>query len=433
MRILRVEKGESLDIRGLQGKDSTDETVRESVLEVVSQVRNGGDEALRELTKRFDRVDIENPRVSDAEISNAYGSVSTEFLAAIRETRDSVRRFHSAQIRDEPIVQTRPGVRAWRSWRPIDRVGLYVPGGTARYSSSVVMMAVPAALAGCDDIVLATPPDQQGGVPAQILVTAAECGVTEIYKMGGAQAIATLAYGTESIRKVRKIIGPGNAYVTAAKLEVFPHVAIDLPAGPSELLIIADETANEKWIAADLIANAEHGPDSLVMLLTTSRRVIERTLGEVERQIHSLPRRDIAAAALAAGVAVEVWDLQQASDISNRFAPEHLELMVEKPHDLLGGIDNAGSVFLGPWSSNAAGDYATGTNHVLPTGGFAAVFSPLSLEAFGRYMEVQELSEEGAEGLAPSAATIARSEGLEGHALALQARVTKRGGVALES
>jgi histidinol dehydrogenase len=403
-----------------------DPTVAETVRGIIAEVRAGGDEALRRLTHRFDGVWIDQFRISESEIRAAYHDVDQAFVDALRSSIEAVRCFHASQLRSERAVETTPGVRAWRVWRPLQRVGLYVPGGRARYPSSVVMLGVAAAVSGCPERVLVSPPAPDGKVPAPTLVAAAEVGMTEIYAVGGAQAIAALAYGSESIQPVDKIFGPGNVYVTAAKLAVFPEVAVDVPAGPSELMILADDSAEAAWIAADMIANAEHAPDSPVVLISLSKTLVDRVAQAVRTQLATLPRYAIAERALAeCGAAVYASDIEQAMTLVNDYAPEHLQLVVDDPHRALKMVENAGSVFLGAYSPNAAGDYATGTNHVLPTGGFARAFQALSIESFGRLMQVQELNAGGAARLTPTVENLARTEGFEGHARAMEIRASE--------
>jgi histidinol dehydrogenase len=327
------------------------------------------------------------------------------------------------QQRVEGPVETAAGVRVWREWRPIERVGLYVPGGRGAYPSSIVMLGVPAAIAGCPEVVLCTPPNADGSIPVATLVAAQLVGVHRVFKLGGAQAIAAMAHGTESVPRVDKLFGAGNAYVTAAKLLAFPQCALDVPAGPSELLIIAEEGANPAWIAADLLSDVEHGPDSPAVLVTTSPELAKMVAFEVERQVASLPRRDIARMALESwGLIVLVDSLEEAASVADRYAPEHLEIMTRYPRELLRRIHNVGSVFLGPYAPNAAGDYATGTNHVLPTSRYARTFSPVSVESFGRLIQCQELTRDGLSALTPTVARLARVEGLEGHARAVEVR-----------
>lgn len=407
---------------------SADSAVAAAVRETIAEVRGGGDQAVLRLTEQFDGVRLAGLRVAATDLEDAYAAVDRPFIDALRDSISTVRAFHTAQITVELQVETVPGVKAWRIWRPIERVGLYVPGGRARYPSSVVMLGVAAQVAGCRERVLATPPGPEGKVPAETLVAAAEVGITEIYSVGGAQAIAALAYGTESVRRVDKIFGPGNAYVTAAKLAVFPDVSIDMPAGPSELMIVADDSSNPEWIAADMLGNAEHAPDSPVVLVTPSRDLAGQVALAVSKQMQSLPRATFARSALEnCGGCALVSTVDEAFMLANDFAPEHLQLMVEDARGALGKVLNAGSVFLGGFSPNAVGDYATGTNHVLPTGGYARAFQALSVEAFGRMMQVQELNWDGIQRLTPTIARLARAEGLEGHARAAEIRASGGG------
>jgi histidinol dehydrogenase len=408
---------------GRAGDHGIDDVVKSTVHQILGDVKSNGDNALRRLTERFDGISVADLRVSGAEIAAAYDQLVPAFVQALSAAIEAVRVFHLQQLPSEQKVRTGPGVTAWRTWRPIDRVGLYVPGGRARYPSSVVMLGTVAAVAGCPERVLVSPPGADGMIPAPTLVAAAEAGITEIYKVGGAQAIGALAYGTESIRPVDKIFGPGNIFVTMAKLAVFPEVAIDVPAGPSELMIVADESADPDWIAADLLANAEHGADSPVLLISLSIGLAEEVRSAVQFQLQQLPRRDIAAQSLAEfGAIVLVDELDQAINIVNEYGPEHLQLMIRDPNAALARVRHAGSVFLGNESANAAGDYAVGTNHVLPTGGFARAFQALSVEAFGRAMQVQEVCANGVPTLAEWVGILARAEGLEGHARALEIR-----------
>ncbi|MDQ2743500.1 MAG: histidinol dehydrogenase, partial [Chloroflexota bacterium] len=372
---------------------------------------------------RFDGVRVDNLQVSPEEFAAARAALDPAISQALEAEIHSVGAFHAPQLpRSEP-VETAPGLCAWREWRPIQRVGLYVPGGRGPYPSSVVMLGIPATIAGCPEIVLCTPPGADGRIPAATLVGAELAGVHRVFKVGGAQAIAAMAFGTESVPAVDKLFGAGNAYVTAAKLLAFPHCALDAPAGPSELLILADEGANPAWIAADLLSDVEHGPDSPAVLVATSIEVARATAAEVERQLASLPRQAVAQQALSAwGLIVLVDTLSEAVEVADRYAAEHLEIMTADPHAVLSRINNVGSVFLGAYAPNAAGDYATGTNHVLPTSGYARTFAPLSVESFGRLIQCQELSAEGLANLLPTIQCLARTEGLEAHARAAEAR-----------
>ncbi len=398
-------------------------SVHESVRTILDAVEAGGDEAVRRLTREFDGVDVPVAAVSGVDVKRAYEAVTPDFLDALRRSIRAVELFHQEQIPVQTAVETNAGVRVWREWRPVRRVGLYVPGGGPSYPSTVVMLGVPAGLAGCTEQVLVSPPTCGGEIAPPTLVAAHELGITEVYRVGGAQAIAALAFGTESVRPVDKIFGPGNVYVTVAKQQVCGRVAIDMPAGPSELVIVADESARPSWIAADLLANAEHGSQSPAVLISTSSDLIGRVNRHLVAQLETLPRASVAAEALAGrSGAILVADLDQAVDLVNEVAPEHLEIVTEQPTAFLERVQNAGSVFLGAWSPNAAGDYGTGTNHVLPTAGFARSVGALSVEAFGKMMEVQQMDAGGIERITPTVATLARTEGFEGHARAIEIR-----------
>jgi histidinol dehydrogenase len=403
-------------------RQSLDE-IMPSVRSILRKVRSEGDAALRRYTRRFDCARLEELHVSDEELAAARDKVAPAVREALQAEVAAVRAFHQAQLPTKSTVETAPGVRAWREWRPIERVGLYVPGGRGPYPSSVVMLGVPARVAGCREILLCTPPNADGSVPPATLVAAELVGIRRVFKLGGAQAIAAMAYGTESVPRVDKIFGAGNAYVIAAKLLVSSESGVDVPAGPSELLIIAEEGAEPIWIAADLLSDVEHGPDSPAVLVTTSAELAKLVAFEVERQLASLPRQDVARMALEArGLIVVVDSLEEAAELANRYAPEHLEIMTRNPHDLLKRIDNAGSIFLGPYAPNAAGDYATGTNHVLPTAQYARTYGPVSVESFGRMVQCQEVTRQGLASLRPTVERLAREEGLEGHARAVEAR-----------
>lgn len=395
-----------------------------SVRAIIRKVRTVGDEALRRYTLRFDGVRLDALQVTPREFDAADKVVDPAVRCALEAEIQAVRRFHAAQLPATSSLETAPGVRVWREWRPIECVGLYVPGGRGAYPSSVVMLGVPAALAGCSEIVLCSPPRPDGSVPAATLVAARLVGVHRVFKLGGVQAIAAMAYGTQSVPRVDKLFGAGNAYVTAAKLLAFPECALDVPAGPSELLIVAEDGASPAWIAADMLSDVEHGPDSPAVLVTTSLELARLVAFEVDRQIATLPRRDVALLALENwGLIVVVDGIEEAAALADRYAPEHLEIMTHDPHAVLRRISNAGSVFLGPYAPNAAGDYATGTNHVLPTARYARTFGPVSVESFGRLVQCQELTREGLESLCGTVSCLAREEGLEGHARAVEARL----------
>jgi histidinol dehydrogenase len=396
------------------------------VRDIVRLVREGGDAALKDLTQRFDGVVIDELRVPESEIRAAEKELSSEAIAAIELSIGNVRRFHEAQRSVASSVETMPGVRCERVPRPVDRAGLYVPAGSAPLPSTAVMLAVPAEIAGCPRRIMCTPPRADGRADAAVLAAARRSGVTEVYKIGGAQAIAAMAFGTESIPRVDKIFGPGNAWVTAAKSLVTVSAdgpAIDMPAGPSEVLVIADALSNAEFVAADLLSQAEHGNDSQVVLVATDPDVAARVADQIDIQLPLLERRAIAAAAIVESRFIVADNVEQAAEISNAYAPEHLILQIDDARSLLPKIRNAGSVFLGPWTPEAAGDYCSGTNHVLPTGGRARSYSGLSVDHFVRQMTVQELSREGLRSLSTAITELARLEGLDAHAAAVTRRL----------
>ncbi len=403
--------------------------VRDAVRDIIAAVRERGDEALAELTRRYDDADLADFRVTVAERDAAVAALGAAAVAAIDLAIGNVRRFHEAQ-RAQPIsIETMPGVRCERVSHPIDAVGLYVPAGTAPLPSAAVMLAVPAAIAGCPTRILCTPPRPDGTADPAVVVAATRAGVGDIYKVGGAQAIAAMAYGTATIPRVQKIFGPGNAWVTAAKTIVSSDpqgAAIDMPAGPSEVLVIADGDASAELVASDLLSQAEHGVDSQVVLVTTSRSLAEAVGAELEAQVAGLAREAIARGALAHSRLIVVDDLDEAVAISNRYAPEHLILQVAEPRGLLAGLRNAGSIFLGRWTPESVGDYCSGTNHVLPTYGFARSYSGLGLDQFLRSMTVQELTRAGLEGLGDAVIELAGLEGLDAHAEAVRRRLRSK-------
>ena len=393
---------------------------------IIREVREDGEASLRRLTSQYDRADIEELRVSKAELAEAGRQLEGEDIDAIELAIGNVRRFHEAQ-KPAPIrVATMEGVVCERLSHPLDAVGLYVPAGTAPLPSAAIMLAVPAAIAACPVRVMCTPPRPDGTADPAVLVAASLAGIRDIFKVGGAQAIAAMAYGTDSIPKVGKIFGPGNAWVTCAKSLVSADpagAAIDMPAGPSEVLVIADETASPEFVASDLLSQAEHGVDSQVVLVTTSADIATAVAAEVESQLAILSRADIAREALGHSRIIVVDDLDAAVAVSNAYAPEHLIIQVENPRSLLPGVRNAGSVFVGPWTPESVGDYCSGTNHVLPTYGFARNYSGLGLDQFMRQMTVQELTREGLAGLGDAVVRLADLEGLDAHAAAVTRRL----------
>ncbi|ELB2160059.1 TPA: histidinol dehydrogenase [Vibrio parahaemolyticus] len=395
-----------------------------AVADVIAKVRTQGDAALLELTEKFDCVKPESIRVPSKEINAASERLSAEMKQALEQAYSNIAKFHKAQ-KPQPIkVETQPGVMCEQVTRPIQKVGLYIPGGSAPLPSTVLMLGVPAKIAGCRKVVLCSPPP----IADEILYVAKLCGIDEVYNVGGGQAVAAMAYGTKSVSKVDKIFGPGNAYVTEAKRQVsndFRGAAIDMPAGPSEVLVIADETADPDFIAADLLSQAEHGPDSQVVLVTPSPIVADQVTDAVQRQLKALSRADIAQKALASSLIIISESITQAVSISNYYGPEHLIVQTKNPRELLPLLDNAGSIFLGDWSPESAGDYASGTNHVLPTYGYTRTYSSLGLADFSKRMTVQELSAEGLQNLAPTVVTMAEAEGLDAHKRAVTIRVEK--------
>ena len=403
-----------------------DGEIRAAAAAIIDEVRRGGDAALRRLTKRLDRASITDFWVSDDEVRVAEQSLTDGQLAAIDLAIRNVRAFHMPQRPAALSVETMPGVVCERVSHPIDSVGLYVPAGTAPLPSAAIMLAVPAAIAGCRTRVLCTPPRPDGTADPAVIVAATRAGVRDIYKIGGAQAVAAMAYGTESVPRVLKIFGPGNAWVTAAKSLVSgaaDGAAIDMPAGPSEVLVIADDAADPEFVAADLLSQAEHGTDSQVVLLTTCRSLAERVLTAIEEQLAKLGRAEIAAGALRHSRLIVVEDIAAAIEVSNRYAPEHLILQTRDARQLLTSLRNAGSVFVGPWTPESVGDYCSGTNHVLPTYGFARTYSGLGVDQFMRQMTVQELTRSGLEQLGQAVIELATLEGLDAHAAAVTRRL----------
>lgn len=395
-----------------------------SVRNIMNRVKNSGDEALREITLQFDKVELTSLQVPESEINAAATSLSEELKIAIGQAAANIKKFHAAQRRDTMKVETMPGVSCWRKSVAIDRVGIYIPGGTAPLFSTVLMLGVPATLAGCSEIVLCTPPDKTGKINPAILYAAAHVGVTKIFRIGGAQAIAAMAYGTESIPKVYKIFGPGNQYVTKAKQLVLEEgVAIDMPAGPSEVLVIADNSANPAFIAADLLSQAEHGEDSQVILVVMDEAVIEPVKKEISKQLEALPRKAIAEKALAHSRVVHFSHVDEAAAFVNEYAPEHLIINIKDFDGFSDKITNAGSVFLGNYSPEAIGDYASGTNHTLPTNGYAKAYAGVSLESFMKYITYQQLTRDGLRTLGPVVEQMAEAEQLMAHKLAVTVRL----------
>ena len=400
--------------------------LNETVASVLADVKKRGDIAVKGYELKFDHVDLDTLEVTAEEMDEAEGLVTAELKAAIQVAHYNIQAFHEAQKFKGKKVETQPGVVCWQKSVAIQKVGLYIPGGTAPLFSTVLMLATPAKIAGCDEIVLCTPPDRKGKVNPAILVAARIAGVSKIFKAGGVQAIGAMAYGTESVPKVYKIFGPGNQYVMAAKQQVSLHdVAIDMPAGPSEVCVIADEKANIEFIAADLLSQAEHGIDSQVFLITTSEQVILDVQAEVNRQLELLPRKKIAQKALENSRLVLVKDKKEAIDLSNAYAPEHLIIQTTDYEKLAQQVVNAGSVFLGEFACESAGDYASGTNHTLPTHGYATAYSGVNLDSYCRKVTFQHLSEDGIRSIGHAVELMAEAEQLEAHANAMRVRIAK--------
>lgn len=400
------------------------ETLRDTVKEVLDRVRAEGDRAVIDYEERFDKVKLSTLVVTEAEMAEAEKEVPIELKAAIMLAQKNIRTFHASQRFEGKKVQTAPGVTCWQKAVAIEKVGLYIPGGTAPLFSTVLMLATPAQIAGCKEIVLCTPPNKEGKIHPAILYAAKLAGVNRIFKAGGVQAIGAMAYGTESIPKVYKIFGPGNQYVTAAKQQVsLRDVAIDMPAGPSEVEVLADETANPVFVAADLLSQAEHGADSQAVLVTTSEKLMKEVEYEVQRQLALLPRWEIAEKALLNSKLVLVKNMEEAIELTNEYAPEHLIIETQNYLEQAEHIVNAGSVFLGSLSPESAGDYASGTNHTLPTNGYAKAYSGVSLDSFIRKITFQEITREGIQTIGPAIEVMAANEQLKGHKNAVTVRL----------
>ena len=400
--------------------------LRETVNRVLSDIKLRGDEAVLDYEERFDHVRLAGLSVSTEEMAEAESMVSEKLKKAISLAAENIRTFHESERFVSTKVETKLGVTCWQKAVPIEKVGLYIPGGTAPLFSTVLMLAIPAQIAGCREIVLCTPPDRQGKINPVILYAAKMAGVNRLFKAGGVQAIGAMAYGTESVPKVYKIFGPGNQYVQAAKQQVSLYdVAIDMPAGPSEVEVLADETSNAAFVAADLLSQAEHGTDSQVLLVSTSDELLQKVEKEVERQLNELPRKEIAAKALENSRFVLVHSIEEAMEMTNEYAPEHLIIETKDYATVAEQVRNAGSVFLGSFSPESAGDYASGTNHTLPTKGYAKAYSGVNLDAFIRKITFQEITKEGLQTIGPAIETMATHEGLDAHRNAVTVRLKK--------
>lgn len=398
--------------------------ISELIAEIFAEVKKNRDKALTEFNKKFDKADTQSISVTEEEIENAENLISDDLKKAIRQAKENISKFHASQKQEIQKIETTKGVVCWRENRAVEKVGIYIPGGTAPLFSTVLMLAVPANLAGCKEIVLCTPPDQNGNINPAILYTAKLCGVSGIFKTGGAQAIAAMTLGTESIPGVSKIFGPGNQFVVAAKEYAQRYgVAIDMPAGPSEVLVIADEQAVPEFCAADLLSQAEHGSDSQVVFITTDLKVFDETIGAIERQIKDLPRSEFAGNALENSSFIVMNSIEEAAEFSNLYAPEHLILALGDFEKYIPEVRNAGSVFLGNYSCESAGDYASGTNHTLPTNAYAKNYSGVSLDSFVKKITFQHLSEEGLQNLGKTIEVMAEAEGLLAHKNAVSIRL----------
>lgn len=397
----------------------------EVVKDVLADIKANGDEAVRKYESKFDHVELDSLKVRADEINEAEGLIDDELKNSLLTAYHNIYTFHESQRFQRHHVETCPGVDCWQKSMPIEKVGLYIPGGTAPLFSTVLMLATPAKIAGCKDIVICTPPNKEGKVNPAILMAAKIAGVTEIFKIGGVQAIGAMAYGTETVPKVYKIFGPGNQYVMAAKQHVsLTDVAIDMPAGPSEVCVIADDTSNPIFVAADLLSQAEHGVDSQVLLITTSEMMLDEIIAEIKSQLEVLPRKQIAVKALENSKFVLVHDTAEAMAISNAYAPEHLIIATADYEELSEEVVNAGSVFLGQYACESAGDYASGTNHTLPTHGYAKAYNGVNLDSYCRKITFQHLSRLGVDSIGQAVVTMAENEQLEAHANAMRVRLT---------
>jgi histidinol dehydrogenase len=408
----------------LERPTKTVDDIELTVKEIFKEVQKKGDEAVAKYTSMFDGVTFENLEVSQQEIDKAVANVPTELKEAIQLAKSNIEKFHTAQKTAKVEVETIEGVQCWQEKRPIQKIGLYIPGGTAPLFSTVLMLAVPANIAGCKEIVLCSPPDKKGNINSAILYAAQLCGVTKILKVGGIQAIAGLTFGTETIPKVYKIFGPGNQYVTVAKqLATQFGVAIDMPAGPSELLIVADDAAVPAFVASDLLSQAEHGTDSQVILVSTSKKLIDAVEAEIESQIENLPRKAIAEKAIANSKLIYVENDKIALDLIDEYGPEHFIVCVKDEDFYVNNIGNAGSIFIGNYTPESAGDYASGTNHTLPTNGYAKNYSGVNLDSFTKSMTFQKISEKGIQNIGSAIEIMAEAEGLQAHKNAVTLRL----------
>ena len=408
----------------LQRPTQTVEDIEETVTDIFDDVKQNGNDAIKRYTSIFDGVALEDLFVSDEEVVEASTLVSSELKTAIELSKENIFKFHAAQKTDKVLTETTEGVECWQEKRPIQKVGLYIPGGTAPLFSSVLMLAIPAQIAGCREIILATPPNKKGKINPAIIYAAQQCGVTKIIKVGGIQAIAGLTFGTETIPKVYKIFGPGNQFVTVAKqLATKFGVAIDMPAGPSELLVVADESANAAFVASDLLSQAEHGTDSQVILVATSMQILNEVAIEIENQLNNLSRKKIATKAIENSKLIYVETKETALDLINEYGPEHFIVCTKDNDFYVSGIENAGSVFIGNYTPESAGDYASGTNHTLPTNGYTKAYSGVNLDSFLKAVSFQKITEKGIKNIGKAIEVLADAEGLDAHKNAVTLRL----------
>ncbi|MEX1384167.1 histidinol dehydrogenase [Lutibacter sp.] len=408
----------------LQRPTQTVEAIEETVNDIFDDVKQNGNDGIKRYTSIFDGVELDDLFVSDEEIIEASTLVSNDLKEAIQLSKENIFKFHNAQKTENVFIETTEGVECWQEKRPIQKVGLYIPGGTAPLFSSVLMLAIPAQIAGCREIVLATPPNKKGKINPAIIYAAQQCGVTKIIKVGGIQAIAGLTFGTETIPKVYKIFGPGNQFVTVAKqLATKFGVAIDMPAGPSELLVVADDTANPAFVASDLLSQAEHGTDSQVILVATSMQILNKVASEVDKQLNNLSRKKIATKAIENSKLIFVETKEIALDLINKYGPEHFIVCTNNNDFYISGIENAGSVFIGNYTPESAGDYASGTNHTLPTNGYTKAYSGVDLDSFLKAISFQKISEKGIQNIGKAIEVLAEAEGLDAHKNAVTLRL----------
>ncbi len=398
--------------------------IEDMVSDIFQIVEQEGDAAIKRYTQKFDGVSLKDAKVSSQEIGEAQNLITKELKEAIQLAKNNIEKFHRAQKTDRVTVETMNGVQCWQEKRPIQKVGLYIPGGTAPLFSTILMLAVPASIAGCNEIVLCSPPDQEGKIHPAILYTASLCGVRQIFKVGGIQAIAGMTFGTETIPKVYKVFGPGNQYVTVAKQIATKYgIAIDMPAGPSELLVAADDTANAAFVASDLLSQAEHGTDSQVILVSTSKAMIDKVEKEIEIQLEELPRKEIAKKSIENSKLIFLKDDEATIELINEYGPEHFIICVDNEDFYVNNTMNAGSVFIGNYTPESAGDYASGTNHTLPTNGYAKQYSGVNLDSFMKSMTFQKITKEGIKNIGNAVELMAEAEGLEAHKKAMTLRL----------